>query len=149
MSKNPYYEGAYPLIPKWQQEEMKRLGCEEEGGVTQVSLRNIEKFVKAHGEVRAIEHNAYGEEHTKVYFAGGPVYVATGFSCGYAGEGPRGLHEIIKKYLRRSDVTRDLISGMFNERVVHLFLAGEGEGHHGPVRTFKGCCDSEFDVVVW
>ena len=145
--KNPYYEGTYPLIPKWQQEEMKRLGCEEEGGVTQISLRNIEKFAAVYGEVRAIEHDTYGEERTKVCFAGGHVYVATGFSCGYGGEGPRGLWEIIKKYLKRDDITRDLVGGISNDNVVHLFLAGQGEAE--PIIKYPGCCDSEFDVVVW
>jgi hypothetical protein len=147
--KNPYYKGEYPLIPKKQQAEMKRLNCEEEGGVTQVSLRNLDKYAREHGAVRAIEHINYFEsdEHTIFHFNDGTKYTATGFSVGYAGEGPRGLVTAIMIYLKRTDITIELVSAWSKDPYVYLMTHGQGFGKQ--IAIFMGVQDMDFDAEVW
>lgn len=64
---------------------------QEEGGVTQVSLENLRELTGPGicGPVRSIEVGP--NQGMLVRFGGFECYLATGFSIGYAGEGPNGL----------------------------------------------------------
>lgn len=141
------YDPYKHIVSEQQRQEMKLLGCEEEGGVTQASLRNLEKFAKMHGRVRFLEHDRYSkEEHTSFYFVDGTVYVATGFSAGYAGEGPRGLMEAIRTHLARTDITFEHISA-WKKGMMHLIIWGQGMGE--VVMLYLGVMDCEYDLEVW
>lgn len=124
---------------------------EEEGGITQISLRNIEKLRSVHGSVRAIEHDNYSEEQcTNIIFADGHVHRATGFSCGYRGEGPHGLLTVMKDYLFRSDITIDHIASWSSGEKIgrrYLILRGGGGGNGQPFRIYNvGCV---YVLEVW
>jgi len=104
---------------------------EEEGGVTEVSLRNIEKIITGHGPVRIIIHRADQddplEQFTEIHFVDGYVHIATGFSIGYMGEGPRGLVTAIKRYLVREDITVETVSKWLHG-INYIILMGQGQG---------------------
>lgn len=102
----------------------------KEGGVTQVSLSNIALLVALHGPVRFMLHMAPANEQvnhaTLVGFKDGYLHRATGFSSGYAGEGPHGLHAAIETWLNRRDITMFHISRWNGSR--YLLLPGKGCG---------------------
>jgi len=121
---------------------------EEEGGITQVSLRNIAKLYKQHGKVKFVEHWTYGREQTtEIFFEDGFTFVASGFGCGYVGEGSYGLLKVIELYLRRTDITIDHITAWKGDHTVYLLLRGDGQGR--AVSCHSGVQDCEYDLEVW
>lgn len=80
---------------------------EQEGGVTEISTNNLRKVAKAYGKPLAVEMvgTPDGEHQFLFYFAGNGYnqhqpncYLATGYSFGYAGEGPTGLARILAEF---------------------------------------------------
>lgn len=124
-------------------------------GITNVSLRNIAAFATVHGEVRAIEHDCYTAQQsgnnfectTVVHFRDGARYSASGFACGYHGEGPRGLVEVITKYLGRTDITPELVATWLTTGTIFMVTFGQGNGC--PLARYTGCQDMEFDAIVY
>ncbi len=104
-----------------------------ECGVTRISLENLSLLGVFHGRVKFIFHYApsgtMAEDATLVVYEDGHQHVATGFSCGYPGEGPHGLLEAIHKYLGRRDITIEHICGWREERAQgYMVLPGRGIG---------------------
>ena len=68
---------------------------EQESGTTSVSLENGQRLKILHGAVSKVQlvFDVDGAEwyQTHVTYQDGYVYVFTGFSWGYFGEGPQGL----------------------------------------------------------
>jgi len=99
-----------------------------EGGVTQISLYNIGLLTPLHGPVRFILHYApfTGSNATLIGFQDGTLHRATGFSSGYAGEGPHGLLAAIETWLKRRDITIAHICKWRGKK--YLILPGKGSG---------------------
>jgi hypothetical protein len=77
-----------------------RLTLAIEGGVTQNSLENAEYLNKRFGKPYTIDF--CGDEDNGDYYViptykSGYTHVFTGFSWGYGGEGPRGLHRFLNE----------------------------------------------------
>ena len=125
--------------------EKKNLHLEEEGGVTNISLRNVEKLFKCHGKVRCIEHSTYGDDMTTFYFQDGTKFQATGFAVGYLGEGSAGLETVIRKYLNRNISFTTLLQ--WERDKVYLILHGQGIGK--AISIHPGVMDCEYDLEVW
>jgi hypothetical protein len=70
-------------IPVLEGQEM-----EEEGGISEVSLRNLHVLLKKYGQPRCVEIRL-GEVVLVTWDAG--CYLATGFAVGYMGYGPHSL----------------------------------------------------------
>jgi hypothetical protein len=67
-------------------------------GVTDISLEAIRKL---HDEGKVLDYiDIKGDDYSNVicsfYFTDGSVYEASGFSIGYGGTGPHGLHNAVK-----------------------------------------------------
>lgn len=125
---------------------------QEEGGVTEISLSNIEKLKEKHGDVKFVFHSMYGDDpypNTEIYFQDGFKWTATGFSTGYRGEGPRGLEKVINSYLDRTDIDIDVIGGLdANEGATcHLFTRGQGVGK--AIMCIPAVMDGEYDIEVY
>lgn len=107
---------------------MKKL--QKECGVTRISLENLALLAPLHGPVRFIMHYAPSgttvEDKTLVVFQDGYRHTATGFACGYGGEGPHGLLTAIQTYLKREDITIEHICGWRGRE--YLILPGVGNG---------------------
>jgi hypothetical protein len=97
--------------------KMTVLGKDTEG-VTQTSLSNLKKLhEKGHKLVRVI---LYGGDdfHSEFHFEDG-VYIASGFSWGYPGTGPHGLHMAILMFEPEGldkDFYKTLIGGLDQEK---------------------------------
>lgn len=124
----------------------KNYTLEEEGGVTNISLRNVEKLVEYHGKVRCIEHSTYDEDTTTFYFQDGTKFQASGFAIGYLGEGPAGLEIVIKKYLSRTDISMMTLSCWKKNRI---YLVLPGQGLNKAITIHPGVMDCEYDLEVW
>jgi hypothetical protein len=75
-----------------------RMKLKEECGVTMYSLANAEMLLNARGvpmEIRVEADTETGDYKTIADFRDGSSHVFTGFSVGYCGEGPRGLHKFL------------------------------------------------------
>lgn len=107
---------------------MKKLKPEE--GITIHTLENLGLLAPLHGPVRFILHFApigtTMEDCTLIAFQDGYMHRATGFSAGYAGEGPHGLLTAIQTYLKREDITIEHICGWRGAK--YLILPKEGNG---------------------
>lgn len=119
---------------------MKEL--QKEGGITRISLENIELLVALHGPVRFLIHYAPAgttvEDMTFIVFRDGFNHTATGFASGYAGEGPRGLHETIQEHLKRDDIMMEHIAGWRGSSYMILNGQGNGEEIHNFVLISAG-----------
>jgi hypothetical protein len=121
----------------------------EEGGVTEISLENIEELVRVHGNVHFIQHWTYpkpDDPHTDIYFEDGFMHTATGFSTGYRGTGPHGLLKVITKRLGRDDITIEHIAKWKKGHTVWMILSSRGAG--GQMITHS-CSDMEYDLEIW
>jgi len=118
---------------------MRKLKKEE--GITNVSLYNLGLLVPLHGPVRFMLHFApfSGSNATLIGFQDGQLFRATGFSSGYAGEGPHGLLTAIEKYLNRRDITIKHISKWGGAK--YLILSGKGCG--------KRLCHLDDHTEIW
>lgn len=99
----------------------------QECGVTQISLENLGLCVVLHGPVRFILHSAIigrPGQSTLIAFQDGHSHVATGFSCGYRGEGPHGLLHAIQDFLDRGDINIHHIADWSGKD--YLVLPGKG-----------------------
>jgi len=123
----------------------KNYTLEEEGGVTNISLRNVEKLFKCHGKIRCIEHSTYGDDTTTFYFQDGTKFQASGFAVGYIGEGAAGLETVIRKYLDRNIPITTLFH--WERDKVYLILSGRGIGK--AISVHPGVMDCEYDLEVW
>ena len=106
---------------------MKEL--KKECGVTRISMENISLLVALHGPVRFMLHFAPIERvshATMIGFQDGTLFRVTGFSSGFAGEGPHGLHVAIEKWLDRRDITIRHLDKWYGAR--YLILSGKGNG---------------------
>jgi len=105
---------------------MKEL--KKEDGTTQISLRNLSLLSVLHGAVRFMLHYVpFAESNaTLIGFEDGTLFRATGFSSGFAGEGPRGLLTAIETYLKRRDITIEHIKRWGGAK--YLILSGKGHG---------------------
>jgi hypothetical protein len=103
------YQPVYPSGNEWFGTKNDPLVLKEEGGVTQVSLDNLERIglilpgaprskasVIVAGPKGTITFWWPRAHPTDLYC---PCYVATGFGLGYNGEGPTGLARIANKML--------------------------------------------------
>jgi hypothetical protein len=71
----------------------------DECGVTRISLDNGKELSFSKGRPIEIQVDAdlgLGECNVTAHFRDSSEHVFTGFSCGYGGEGPRGLHTYLK-----------------------------------------------------
>lgn len=111
----------------------------EECGVTVRSLDNLGLLSAVHGRVRFILHYAPAgstmEDRTLIAFQDGYKHLATGFSSGYAGEGPHGLLTAIQTYLKRDDITIEHICGWRGKQ--YLIIPGKGNGED--IYFIAGC----------
>jgi hypothetical protein len=105
---------------------LKGKELEEEGGVTEISTNNLRKVAKIYGKPLAIEmvSSIDGEYHFLFHFSGPDyrpfVYLATGYSIGYAGTGPTGLAEIMAEFRfgEFESVRADIIRGEWQAGIV-------------------------------
>ncbi len=124
----------------------KNYTLEEEGGVTNISLRNVEKLFKHHGKIRCIEHNTYDEDTTTFYFQDGTKFQASGFAVGYVGEGSAGLETVIRIYLKRTDIS---ITTLLHWERDMVYLILQGQGFNKAISIHPGVMDCEYDLEVW
>lgn len=70
---------------------------EMESGTTRISMQNAVHMSLMHGPILGIIHSVDPDDvhATKIFYADGFAYLATGFTCGYSGEGPRGLLDLV------------------------------------------------------
>lgn len=119
---------------------MKKL--QEEVGVTEISTENINLLVTLHGPVRFLIHHAPDgdtmRDMTFFKFQDGFSHTATGFSSGYAGEGPRGLLNTIQKHLNRDDITMEHVAMWRGSDYMVLSGPGKGEEIHNFLFNPKG-----------
>lgn len=120
-------------------------------GVTRISLRNIERLISVHGKVKLIFHSPYPnpkEPYTKIIFQDGFSHTATGFSCGYLGEGPNGLATVCTEFLDRDDIVLRVIASLVKDgSKCYLFTRGQGTGKE--MIYFMGMMDCEYDLFIF
>ncbi len=104
---------------------------EEEGGVTVISTENLRKVAKAYGKPLAVEmvETPDGEQQFLFYFVGNGYnqhqpncYLATGYSIGYAGEGPTGLARILAEFSFGDfeSLREDIVKGEWEAGIIAL-----------------------------
>lgn len=128
-----------------QERAATRLKLEEEGGITQISLRNTEKLIQFFGPIRFVQHSTYDDDLTTVFFENGFEYELTGFSCGYGGEGPNGLVQFLSKFLFRKDITIEQVA-KWTRHKIYVITKGLGDGFS--YRTYS-CADMEYELEIW
>jgi len=133
------------------QSKFEELLLEPECGVTAISLRNIAKLISAHGIVKLIYHSPYpnpDDPYTEITFQDGFRWTATGFACGYGGEGPAGLATACTKFLDRWDITLDVTSRLDKDgNTCYLFTRGQGIGKL--IDKVNGVMDCEFNIEIF
>lgn len=81
----------------------------DEDGVTEISLENLSQ-IAMNGKI--LEKVEISDSISSFIFKDHSVYHASGFSVGYSGEGPHGLHKAIKMF------HPDKIEDNFNETTI-------------------------------
>ena len=94
-----------------------RLTLQIEGGITQHSLENAEYLTGRFGVPYSLSF--YGDSNQAEYnviaaYKNGHSHVFTGFSWGYSGEGPRGLHHFLN-HICKVKVPMDYIASADDE----------------------------------
>lgn len=89
---------------------MRTAPQEQECGVTSVSLQNLADFTTLHGKIDSLDFSGdtkRGDYFVTAHWKDGSAWKFSGFSWGYAGEGPRGLQALLKVFgsqLKPSDI---------------------------------------------
>jgi hypothetical protein len=107
---------------------LKGKSLTEEGGITEISTKNLKAVARVYGKPLAIEMVAApdGEKQFLFHFAGPDhnpyIYLATGYGLGYAGGGPTGLARIMAdfRFGEFETLRADIIRGQWQAGVVAI-----------------------------
>lgn len=104
------------------------LPLSDSDGITDISLNNVKKHYKAGKCLKRvfIHGDAYSNIMTTFVFKDGSEYVASGFSIGYRGTGPRGLFEAIKLFDPSIGEWSDCEVGELSVSMVYEYVPGYG-----------------------
>jgi hypothetical protein len=107
---------------------LKGHALKEEGGVTEISIKNLQAVARVYGKPLAIEMTETPDRERLFLFHFPShdhkpyIYLATGFSIGYAGEGPNGLARIMAdfRFGEFETLRADIIRGEWQAGVVAI-----------------------------
>lgn len=93
--------------------EFSTLGVEVESGVTEISLANARRLIKAWGKPSLIilslkkkTQSNMINNHTTIYWGlAKKKFICNGFGWGYGGEGPNGLVKLLRELGLKKDIT--------------------------------------------